>query len=88
MPVLQKHMYSFLGSKGSFPGLNLSIDAAQEIQYSVATFLVFQLHPLTYCCDLNAGETVNAQFDKNTKDFKTYGFKPPWENIAFNLFIR
>lgn len=55
MPVLQKQKHCLLGFIGCFPGLNLSIDAAQELHYSVTGFLVFQLDPLILGCDADIG---------------------------------
>lgn len=52
MPVLQKRLDRLPGRVGSFPCLKLSTDALQEIQSSVTRFLIFQLDPLIFCCDL------------------------------------
>lgn len=54
MPVLQKRQDRPAGRAGSFPCLNFSTDAVQEIQSSVTRFLILQLDLLTFHCALYA----------------------------------
>lgn len=54
MPVLQKRQDRLPGRVGSFPCLKFSTDALQEIQSSVTRFLILQLDPLIFGCDLCA----------------------------------
>ena len=55
MPVLQKNTYGPLRLAGSFPGLDLSADLSQEVQYSVTRFLVFQLDTFIFGRDSDVG---------------------------------